>query len=149
MPRRADWKFSQTPIVLLIKNLDVELGLVNGAIGTIIELQKGSNGTFPIVEFDNKIKQLIEICDWELEIDNCKAIGKQIPLMLAYSVTVHKSQSITLESAVLDLEDCFCEHQVYVALSRLRSLDGMYLKSFNPKKIIINKKMKDYLDKLN
>ena len=135
--------------VMLIKNLDVELGLVNGAIGTIIELQKTTNETFPIVEFDNKIKQLIEICDWELEIDNCKVIGKQIPLMLAYSVTVHKSQSLTLESAVLDLEDCFCEHQVYVALSRLRSLDGMYLKSFNPKKITINKKMKDYLDQLN
>lgn len=133
--------------VMLIKNLDTKIGLVNGALGTIIDLNE-SNIT---VEFDgdNKIRHNIEAVDWELEIDGCKVKGVQMPIMLAYSITVHKSQSITLDSAILDLADCFCEHQVYTALSRLRSLDGMYLKSFNSSKIKVNQKMKEFYNKIS
>jgi ATP-dependent DNA helicase PIF1 len=131
--------------VMLIKNLDIDLGLVNGSIGTIVNFVGG----LPEVEFNNKIKRVIGYTQWELEMDNCKVIANQIPLMLAYALTIHKTQSITLDSAILDLADCFCEHQVYVALSRLRSLDGVYLKSFNPKKIMTNKKMVEYLQQMN
>lgn len=132
--------------VMLIKNLDINNGLVNGALGTVIDISKN----YVIVEFDgpNKIKQNITPVEWELEIDNCKVIGIQIPLMLAYAITCHKSQSLTLESAILDLADCFCEAQVYVALSRVRSLNGLYLKSFNPSKIKVNQKMKNFLESL-
>lgn len=138
--------------VMLIKNIDVELGLVNGALGTIIDFSFDAsiNHLVPIVKFDEKgIIQTITPCVWELDIDNCKGTATQIPLMLAYSITVHRSQSISLDSAVLDLADAFCDHQIYVALSRLRSLDGLYLKSFNPSKIKINQKMKMFLDKLD
>ena len=130
--------------VMLIKNLDTSIGLVNGAIGTVINLT-------PLeVEFDNSGKKhIIEKVDWELEIDGCKVNGTQIPLMLAYSLTIHKLQSLTLQSGVLDLADCFCDHQIFVALSRLTSLEGIYLKSFNPAKITINKKMKEFLENLN
>jgi len=137
--------------VMLIKNIDVESGLVNGALGTIIDFSfdHSINHLVPIVEFDGKgIKQAITPTVWELNIDNCTGTATQIPLMLAYSITIHKSQSISLDSAVLDLADAFCDHQVFVALSRLRSLDGLYLKSFNPAKIKVNKKMKDYLENL-
>ena len=140
--------------VMLIKNLDVSRGLVNGALGTIKSfVQDQSTGQqIPVVLFDNNnencIEEIIPGVSWELEIDNCKGVASQIPLMLAYSVTIHKSQSLSLDSAVLDLEDCFCDHQIYVALSRLRSLNGLYLRSFNPKKITINKKMKAFLDNI-
>lgn len=131
--------------VMLIKNLDIDLGLVNGSIGTVVNFVGG----LPEVEFNNKIKRVIGYTQWELEMDHCKVVANQIPLMLAYALTIHKTQSITLDSAILDLADCFCEHQVYVALSRLRSLEGVYLKSFNPKKIMTNKKMVDYLHGMN
>jgi ATP-dependent DNA helicase PIF1 len=136
--------------VMLIKNLDVSRGLVNGALGTIKSfVQDQSTGQqIPVVLFDNSEEEIIPGVSWELEIDNCKGIASQIPLMLAYSVTIHKSQSLTLDSAVLDLDDCWCDAQVYVALSRLRSLDGLYLRSFNPAKIKVNKKMTDYLNNL-
>lgn len=128
--------------VILIKNLNVEIGLVNGSTGTIREIQ---NDKIQVV-FDNGITETITRVDWELELDNSKVICTQIPLMLAYSITIHKSQSLSLDSAVLDLADCFCNHMVYVALSRVKSLDGVYLKTFNEKKITINKKLLEYID---
>jgi ATP-dependent DNA helicase PIF1 len=137
--------------VMLIKNLDIELGLVNGALGTIVDFVEdpSTHHNIPIVQFDNSnTKHPIPVVSWELEIDGCKGMAHQIPLMLAYSVTIHKSQSLTLESAILDLADCFCEHQIYVALSRLKSLDGLYLKTFNPSKIQVNNKMLNFLEKL-
>ena len=138
--------------VMLIKNMDVSRGLVNGALGTIKSFtQDPSTGQdIPLVLFDGEqsIQEIIPSVSWELEIDNCKGLAHQIPLMLAYSITVHKSQSLSLDSAVLDLADCFTDHQVYVALSRLRSLDGLYLKSFNPAKITVNQKMKRFLENL-
>lgn len=137
--------------VMLIKNLDVASGLVNGAIGTIVDFipDPSTNHDIPIVKFDTtNSKHPISVVSWELEIDGCKGMAYQIPLMLAYSVTIHKSQSLTLDSAILDLEDCFCDHQIYVALSRLKSLNGLYLKSFNKNKISVNKKMRDFLGTL-
>ena len=139
--------------VMLIKNLDVSVGLVNGAIGTIVDFipdpSQDVNYSIPVVEFDSTgIKYPISVATWELEIDGCKGMACQVPLMLAYAITIHKSQSLTLESAVLDLSDCFCEHQVYTALSRLKSLNGVYLKSFNEKRIKVNNKMREFLDKL-
>lgn len=130
--------------VLLIKNLDVSLGLVNGSIGTVEELFDESVK----VKFDNGVSQLITNVSWELDIDDSKIIGNQIPLMLAYAITIHKSQSLSLDSAILDLADCFCNHMVYVALSRVRSLDGVFLKSFDKKKITINKKVLDYINNI-
>jgi ATP-dependent DNA helicase PIF1 len=138
--------------VMLIKNLDISRGLVNGALGTIknIIYDNTINQYIPLVLFDGNenVEELIYPASWELEIDGCTATASQIPLMLAYSITIHKSQSLTLEMAILDLEDCFCDHQIYVALSRLRSLNGLYLESFNPSKITINKKMKAFIDTL-
>ena len=68
--------------------------------------------------------------------------------MLSYSITIHKSQSLSLDSAVLDLSDCFCNHMVYVALSRVKTLDGVYLTTFNEKKITVNKKLLEYIDSI-
>jgi ATP-dependent DNA helicase PIF1 len=137
--------------VMLTKNMDVSIGLVNGTLGTIDSFIQVENiqtqvQEYPVVIFDNiPEKKIILPISIELELDGCKASATQIPLMLAYAITIHRSQSLTLDSAVLDLAECFADGQVYVALSRVRSLDGLYLKSFNPAKIKVNKKMTEYL----
>lgn len=128
--------------VLLIKNMDVSIGLVNGSTGTIKECLEDS----VVVEFDNGVTENIQKLEWELELDNSKVFCKQIPLMLAYAITCHRSQGLSLDSAVLDLDDCFCNHMVYVALSRVKSLEGLYLKSFDPKKITVNSKIVEYIN---
>jgi len=130
--------------VILIKNLNVEIGLVNGSTGTIREIQNDKIH----VTFDNGITETITRVDWELELDNSKVICTQIPLVLAYSLTIHRSQSLSLDSAILDLADCFCNHMVYVALSRVKTLDGVYLTTFNEKKITVNKKLLEYIDSI-
>jgi uncharacterized protein with PQ loop repeat len=130
--------------VMLIKNLDVELGFINGAMGTITNLNKDSVD----ILFDNgQFKKLTKV-DFELEMNNNIVRGKQIPLILSYSLSIHKCQSLTLDYAIMELSDCFCQHQVYVALSRVKTFDGLLLKSFNYEKIMINKKMKNYIESL-
>lgn len=131
--------------VMLTKNINTEIGLVNGAIGFIDSIRDSG---IIYVKFDNGILAPIEKELQVLEVNSCKATAFQVPLMLAFAITIHRSQSLSLDSAILDLSDCFCDHQVYVALSRVRSLDGIYLLSFNPKKIKVNLIMKKFLDKL-
>jgi ATP-dependent DNA helicase PIF1 len=136
--------------VILIKNLEVSNGLVNGSVGTVLEIFQGHNGIQPgiRIKFDNGITQTISPVDWELELDNSKVTCSQLPLMLAYSITIHRSQSLSLDSAILDLADCFCDHQVYVALSRIRTLNGLYLKSFDPRKITVDQKLLDFVNNI-
>jgi ATP-dependent DNA helicase PIF1 len=129
--------------VMLIKNLSVEEGLVNGMGGTIIGFENGEN--FPIVKFDNNKIQVIKPVIWEYNSQETTIRVSQIPLMLSWAITIHKAQSITLDSAVMDLEDCFCEHQIYVALSRVRKLENIYIKSFDEQKIKVNETVKEYL----
>lgn len=129
--------------VMLIKNIDVNVGLVNGSLGTVINFVNGN----PVVKFDNGVVHEMTPLVWELtDPETLSTVSaEQIPLILAYACTIHKSQSITLDGAILDLGECFCEHQVYVGLSRLRSLNRLYLSSFDEKRIKVSKKMVDYL----
>lgn len=135
--------------VMLTKNIDVSIGLVNGSIGVIDSFTENQDEKFPIVIFDNiHGKHVIYPVSIELELNNCTCIASQIPLMLSYALTTHKLQGLSLDSAILDLSTAFCNGQVYVALSRVKSFDGVYLKSFDPSKIKVNKKMKEFLDNL-
>lgn len=127
--------------VMLLKNLSVEEGLVNGSVGTIIEFDNG----YPIVKFDNGPQRIITPVEWELKLSGSVCKAAQVPMMLCWAITIHKSQSLTLEKAVLELGGCFCEHQVYVALSRVRSLNGLYILSFSVNKVQVSQKVKDYL----
>jgi hypothetical protein len=74
----------------------------------------------------------------------------QVPLILAWALTIHKSQGATLDAAEIDVGSGIFEcGQTYVALSRVKSLDGLYLTSFDAKRIRINKKVKDFYDELS
>jgi ATP-dependent DNA helicase PIF1 len=128
--------------VMMIKNVSVEEGLVNGSVGVIVEFENG----LPVVKFDNGVQRAVNYSDWEIEVANARVKASQIPLMLCWGITVHKIQSLTLEKAVMDLGDCFCHAQMYVALSRLRSLDNLYLKSFDPERIMVCEDSKRFVD---
>jgi hypothetical protein len=82
--------------------------------------------------------------------DKIPGIGvAQVPLILAWALTIHKSQGASLDAAEIDVGSGIFEcGQTYVALSRVRSLDGLYLTSFDVSKIRINKKVKDFYELL-
>ena len=73
----------------------------------------------------------------------------QVPLILSWALTIHKSQGATLDAAEIDVGSGIFEcGQTYVALSRVKSLEGLYLTSFDAKRIRINKKVKEYYESL-
>jgi hypothetical protein len=84
------------------------------------------------------------------ESDKIPGIGvSQVPLILSWALTIHKSQGATLDAAEIDVGSGIFEcGQTYVALSRVKSLDGLYLTSFDAKRIRINKKVKEYYESL-
>lgn len=108
--------------VLLLRNLNVTIGLCNGAIGVITQLINGE----PEVEFSSGQRIVISKCDWEIKSGK-EVLAKrtQFPLTLGWSVTIHKSQGMTLEYADVELSGLFAAGQGYTALSRVRSLEGL------------------------
>jgi len=114
---------------MFIKN-NLEKGYVNGTLGTVTAF---SDQGFPIVKTRDFDAIDAEPETWAIEDEMGRQLASfsQIPLRLAWSITIHKSQGMTLDAAVIDLSRAFERGQGYVALSRLRDLDGMKLYGFN------------------
>lgn len=103
---------------------------VNGTLGTVEEFDK-NNGN-PIVKTRNGKRIKVEPMDWAMEEDGkVRARISQLPLRLAWAITVHKSQGMSLDEAVMDLSNVFEFGQGYVALSRVRRLSGLHLLGWN------------------
>ena len=131
--------------VMLMTNLDFDKGLINGSCGNIAEINKN----YILVKFDNG--ETSEIKRHEFTFHRNKTlIAKRIqfPLRLAYGITIHKSQGMTLDKLVVDGNNIFAEGQIYVALSRIKTLDGLYLVNFNPEKIKVNEKVAGFYKEL-
>lgn len=143
--------------VVLLRNLDVSEGLCNGSRGVIIRFEKGTGEGltypfYPIVRFKSKNKGTKEIVVkeelWTVEDKGRVAIRAQLPLKLAWALSIHKSQGMTIDSLEVDLNGVFEYGQCYVALSRARSLDGLIVKGLNPNKVKCNDKVKEFYNKL-
>lgn len=130
--------------VMLNININVEQGLTNGSRGVVVNLSKD----IVSVKFMNGMIFNIERHDFIYEEDDkILATRKQFPLILAYCLTIHKCQGSTLDCAIIDIGySVFEKHMVYVALSRVRCLDGLYIKSFQPSKIKVDQKVMNFLN---
>ena len=121
-------------MVMAVKN-DPEGRYSNGSVGHVIDFT--SEG-FPIVNFH--YPTIIYPDEWEKKSgDKTVAAITQIPLRLAYAITVHKSQGMTLDAAELDLSKAFVEGMGYVGLSRVKNLDNLYLKGINQRALMVSK----------
>lgn len=115
--------------VMFTKNNQKE-GFVNGTLGSVDGFD-GHTG-YPIVRTFSGRRIDVEPMDWMVEeFGEIRARITQIPLRLAWALTVHKSQGMSLDGAVIDLRGVFEFGQGYVALSRVRSLKGLYMLGWN------------------
>ena len=135
--------------VMCIINIKSEQGdilICNGSQGIIKEFCEITG--CPKVKYNNGIEMLMSRHVWES--DKIPGIGvSQVPLILSWALTIHKSQGATLDAAEIDVGSGIFEcGQTYVALSRVKSLNGLYLTSFDAKRIRINKKVKEYYESL-
>ena len=131
--------------VMLLKNMDVDSGLVNGSRGVVT----GFDGTgHPTIAFDNGEQLHINPASFEVEVDGLILVRKQIPLMLAWAMTIHKCQGATISHVITDLSDIFGNAQAYVTLSRVRSLEGLHIIGINYRKITCHPKVREYYRKL-
>jgi ATP-dependent DNA helicase PIF1 len=131
--------------VMCVVNIELATGgmLCNGSQGIITRFTEYG---IPVVKYSNSNGQEIPMGAHIWASENIPGIGvSQIPLILAWALTIHKSQGATMDSAEIDVGSSVFEcGQTYVALSRVKSLEGLYLTSFDVNKIKINKKVHDF-----
>lgn len=128
--------------VMILKNLDLENGIANGTRGIVVELDKEA---VLIRLLDGRLIR-IEKGTWESKSeDGIEVKLVQMPLIPAWSLSIHKTQGSTLDFVAMDLGDSIFEYgQAYVALSRVKSLDGLYLTKLKTKKIKCHPKVFDF-----
>lgn len=103
-------------------------GYVNGTRGKVIDFVDN----LPLVQLANGREIKVELHSWKLEEDGrTRAEVSQLPLRLAWAITIHKSQGMSLDAAEIDLSRSFTPGMGYVALSRVRSMEGVYLGGIN------------------
>lgn len=125
-------------VVMFVKN-NFAQKYVNGTIGEIVDITKGG---YPVVQTRDGREIMVKPESWAIK-DGDDILGEvvQIPLRLAWAITIHKSQGMSLDAAEMDLRKCFLPGMGYVALSRVRSLDGLSLAGFNEMALAVDPKI--------
>jgi ATP-dependent DNA helicase PIF1 len=130
-------------VVMCTTNISIEDGICNGSQGVVIDFVESSNREclgmlVPLVRFSNG--RIMRILPQQRQSVDFPTISvSQIPLCLAWALTIHKIQGATLHMADIDIGRSIFEYgQTYVALSRIRSLDGLFLSEFLPQRIKAN-----------
>ncbi|XP_049339759.1 uncharacterized protein LOC125804686 [Astyanax mexicanus] len=152
--------------VMLIKNIDVTDGLVNGVCGTVTDIAHDKNSTLVktvFVQFDDqKVGQntrkrippprhILHSTPVNLEEERVNSKGglrKQFPLKLAWACTVHKVQGLTVKQAVVSLKKIFAPGQAYVALSRVETLSGLIIQDFANKAIYCRSNIQECINNM-
>ena len=159
--------------VMLTSNLDQKNGLVNGSRGVIVDFQYSQNPVeaefldiddddeykayvkgyeYPVVLFivnGKPLTKLVPLIKISKSYKDAKAYVWLMPLKLAWATTIHKSQGLSLDRVRISLDrTVFAEGQAYVALSRVRGLDGLSLVSFEPESIKANAKVKEFYNSI-
>jgi ATP-dependent DNA helicase PIF1 len=146
-------------LVMCVVNLDVDRGICNGSQGIIIDFaesnaapafaeEKTAPLIVPVVRFANGTVMRITPYQRQSEDYPCIVVA-QIPLCLAWSMTIHKIQGATLDMAEMDIgRSIFVEGQSYVALSRVKTLEGLFLSEFNYSKIKSNARVVEFYKSL-
>lgn len=127
--------------VICIKN-NFDKGYVNGSRGKVIDFDDETLN--PIVRLYNGLTVTMVPEQWAIEEDGrIKASINQIPLRLAWAITIHKSQGMSLDNAEIDLRKSFTYGMGYVALSRVRTLSGISLLGFNKESLLVDPRVLD------
>ena len=131
--------------VMLTFNMDPDYGLVNGSRGSVV----GFIEDLPAVRFLNGQRRILDYHITEIE-ENDKKLARyeQLPLILAYALTIHKGQGASLDYVEVDLENIFAYGQAYVALSRVRNLEGLTITGLDWAKIKAHPKALEYYKKI-
>jgi len=128
--------------VMLCANIDSDMGLVNGSRGVIVRICPASH--MPYVEFVNGVERMIGPHEWVID-GYPFASRSQVPLRLSYAITIHRSQGSTLDCALVDVGMGTFEYgQAYVALSRVTSLEALYIHSFDPSAFRVHPKVREF-----
>lgn len=131
--------------VMCVKN-NFEHGYVNGTLGVVAKCKKDED---PVIRLSNGKLITIEKASWKIEEDgNVKAEIIQYPLRLAWAITVHKSQGMSLDAVEVDLSKAFEPGMGYVALSRVRSLNGLTILGLNKTALEVNEEVLLFDEKL-
>jgi ATP-dependent DNA helicase PIF1 len=141
-PCIPDLQLKRGAAVMCTVNLDMEKGICNGSQGIVTNFVGADRR--PEVRFSNGLTIVLGPHTWQ-SADYPTITISQYPLQLAWALTIHKIQGATLAMAQIDIGSGIFEYgQTYVALSRIQSLDGLYLAGFNPGRIKANPKVKQF-----
>lgn len=133
-------KLKEGALVMFTRN-NFEAGFVNGTLGKVVRFTKGGD---PVIQTKDGMEITPGYEEWAIKSANGKhiiAAIRQIPLRLAWAMTVHKAQGMSLDCAKIDLGQAFEYGQGYVALSRVKSLKGLFLDSLNEKALLMHPKV--------
>lgn len=142
--------------VMLLKNLNQRAGLINGARGVVTAFDGEGREKYPVVEFslsvagkESKLTEVIESVKFDImQGEEILASRSQLPLMLAWAITVHKSQGLTIRELDLTFANMFEYGQGYVALSRAVDLEGLRLRKFDPTAVKANYRVTEFYQQL-
>jgi len=135
--------------IMMLKNTHQKHGIINGSLGIVKDFHVKTG--YPIVKFNNNKIITITPEIWSSEKFDKKenkikieASIEQIPLILSWAITIHKSQGMTLDKIKCNLSNVFSEGQIYVALSRVKTIGGLFITNIDFSKIKSNSKITQF-----